>query len=300
MSAMPASLDFRGELRLNEPMARHSSWRVGGRAERWAQPLDLADLAALLHALPPDEPITWTGLGSNLLVRDGGIRGTVICTARLNRIEDLGDARWLVEAGAPCARVARLSARAGARGAEFLCGIPGTMGGALAMNAGAHGGETWPLVEHYETIDRQGHCLRLPATSMRWDYRHAELPPGRAFTRCWLRLKAGDAGQAEARIRELLEHRNRTQPTGMASCGSVFRNPPGDYAGRLIEAAGLKGLSIGGATVSQRHANFIVNAAGARASDVERLMQTVMERVEATHGIRLIPEVCIVGEAGDD
>jgi len=300
MNALPVPRFFRGELRRNEPMARHSSWRVGGTADCWAQPVDIDDLAALLQQIPVNEPITWIGLGSNLLIRDGGIRGTVICTARLNRIENLGDQLWLIEAGAPCARVARLTARGAARGAEFFCGIPGTMGGALVMNAGAHGGETWPLVEHYETIDHQGQITRLPVTSMHWGYRHAELPVGQGFTRCWLRLEAGDAVQAEARIRELLEHRNRTQPTGMASCGSVFRNPPGDFAGRLIESAGLKGLRIGGAQVSDRHANFIVNASGARASDMEILMQTVMERVEAAHGVRLVPEVRIVGEVEHD
>jgi len=300
MIASPPELDIRGDLRLDEPMSRHSSWRVGGNADRWVQPVDIDDLAALLRQLPVTEPVTWIGLGSNLLIRDGGIRGTVICTSGLSRIDYLGDQRWLIESGAPCARVARLTARSGARGAEFLCGIPGTMGGALVMNAGAHGGETWPLVERYETIDRRGLRSQHPTSSMHFGYRHADLPPGLGFTRCWIGLHAGDAAQAEARIRELLEHRNRTQPTGKASCGSVFRNPPGDHAGRLIETAGLKGLRLGGATVSERHANFIVNDAGARASDMEQLMHAVMERVELTHGIRLVPEVRIIGEAAHD
>jgi UDP-N-acetylmuramate dehydrogenase len=297
MSGRGLELDVRGEIRIDEPLSRHSSWRVGGVADRWVQPVDVDDLIGLLGQLPANEPITWIGLGSNLLIRDGGIRGTVICTARLNRIEHEGGHRWRVETGAPCARVARLTARVGSRGAEFMCGIPGTMGGALAMNAGAHGGETWPLVEHYETIDRAGGLARHPAGDMHWSYRHAEVEPGLGFTRCWLQLEAGEPAEAEARIRELIEHRNRTQPTGKASCGSVFRNPPGDYAGRLIESAGLKGFRIGGAQVSERHANFIVNEAGARASDMEQLLQAVVQRVEAVHGVRLEPEVRIIGES---
>lgn len=296
MMASATELDIRGDVRFDEPMSRHSSWRVGGMADRWVQPLDLDDLSALLRQLPAAEPITWIGLGSNLLIRDGGVRGTVICTSRLNRIDHLGDERWMIEAGTPCARIARLSARSGARGAEFLCGIPGTLGGALVMNAGAHGGEIWPLVERYEIIDRQGCRSVHPACDMRFGYRHAEVPPGVGFTRGWLALSAGEATQAEERIRELLEHRNRTQPTGLASCGSVFRNPPGDHAGRLIEASGLKGLRIGGAQVSERHANFIVNDSGARASDMEQLMCLVMERVETLQGVRLVPEVRIIGE----
>lgn len=291
---------LRGEYREREPLARHSSWRVGGPADRWYEPADIADLCDFLAQLPEHEPVTLLGLGSNLLVRDGGIRGTVICTSELGDIEILPGHRYVLEAGVPCAKFARIAARNGSAGAEWYCGIPGTMGGALAMNAGAHGGETWPQVEQVELVDRRGRLHLLPASAFHYGYRHVELPPQQWFTRCWLQLPAGEVAVAEARIRELLAHRSRTQPTGLASCGSVFRNPAGDHAGRLIETAGCKGRQVGGASVSDRHANFIVNAAGARAADMEQLMIEVAAEVLRVHGVALEAEVRIIGEASHD
>jgi UDP-N-acetylmuramate dehydrogenase len=292
-----AATGLRGKLRRHEPMARHTSWRVGGPADRCFEPADIEDLAAYLRQLPADEPVLWVGLGSNLLVRDGGLRGSVILTGGvLDGIERPGDTIIKFGAGVPCAKVARHCANAGLAGAEFLVGIPGTMGGALAMNAGAFGGETWSLVSAVETMDRQGRVRLRQATDYRVAYRSVQGPANEWFIAAHLRLRPGDVNAGVARIRELLARRSETQPTGVASCGSVFRNPPGDFAGRLIESCGLKGHCIGGACVSEKHANFIVNAGRATAADIEALIVHVRESVERERGVRLEPEVHIVGE----
>jgi len=295
--AMLETPPLRGELRLAEPMGRHTSWRAGGPAGRLYRPADAADLAAFLAGLPEEEPLLWVGLGSNLLVRDGGFRGTVVLTqGRLTAMQCLGSVRLRAEAGAACAKVARFAAHQGLCGVEFLAGIPGTLGGALAMNAGAFGGETWQRVEAVETLDRGGRVhLRLPG-DFRIGYREVRGTPDEWFLSATLALEPGDTQAAQARIRSLLERRAQTQPTSQASCGSVFRNPTGDHAARLIEAAGLKGSCIGGACVSSKHANFIVNTGTASAADIERLIERVRETVERVSGIRLCPEVHIVGE----
>ncbi len=290
-----------GRLRLNEPMARHTSWRVGGPAERFYEPASVADLAGFLAELPAGEPLLWMGLGSNLLVRDGGVPGTVIMTSGLlNGLERQGENRVRAEAGVACAKVARFAARAGLKGAEFLAGIPGTMGGALAMNAGAFGGETWTVVERVETLDRAGsHRERMPE-DYRIGYRQVRGPADEWFIAAHLRLEGGDTRESSRRIRDLLKRRSDTQPMGQASCGSVFRNPPGDFAARLIEASGLKGRCIGGACVSEKHANFIVNTGGAMAADIETLIREVADTVERLHGVRLVPEVKVVGRTADE
>ncbi|RMG35425.1 MAG: UDP-N-acetylmuramate dehydrogenase [Gammaproteobacteria bacterium] len=286
---------LRGELRCDEPLARYTSWRVGGPARCLYRPADVEDLAVFLRRLPADEPLLWLGLGSNLLVRDGGFPGTVIALqGRLAEIE-VDETQLYCGAGASCARVARAAARAGLTGAAFLAGIPGTMGGALAMNAGAFGGETWERVVEVQTIDRSGRLRRRPPGDFRVAYRHVEGPKGEWFVSALLSLEPGDVAAEQARIRTLLERRAATQPTGQPSGGSTFRNPPGDHAARLIEAAGLKGYRIGGAEVSSKHANFIVNTGDATAADIEALMRHVQAEVEARFGVRLEPEVHRVG-----
>lgn len=290
---------LRGTLKLNEPMARHTSWRVGGPAERYYEPADLDDLAQFLSQVAADEPLFWVGLGSNLLVRDGGIRGTVIVTTGLlNEMSLLENGLVRIEAGVSCAKAARFAARQGLVGAEFLAGIPGTMGGALAMNAGAFGDETWPHVAAVETIDRHGHRFVRRPDEYEVSYRHVSGPANEWFVAAHLKLSSGDAMAATARIKELLDRRNASQPIGQPSCGSVFRNPPNDYAGRLIEASGLKGQCIGGACVSTKHANFIINSGNATAAEIEAMIAKVVTIVEQQHGIRLMPEVHIVGEKG--
>jgi UDP-N-acetylmuramate dehydrogenase len=296
MSALARGGSLRGELRHDEPMARHGGWRVGGPARRFFKPADRADLVAFLATLAPDEELHWVGLGSNLLVRDGGIDGTVICLqGTLDSIETLADGRVRAEAGATSAAVARHCARAGLLGVEFLAGIPGTLGGALAMNAGAHGDEIWQRVAGVETADRRGRLHARTPADYRIAYRRVAGPAGEWFLAATLQLDPGDPEEGQARIRALLERRGATQPTRQPTCGSVFKNPPGDFAGRLVEAAGLKGCRVGGASVSTLHANFIVTEAGATATDVEALIAQVQATVARLHGVDLETEVRIVG-----
>ena len=295
-SGTGGTADLRGELRRDEPLSRHTSWRVGGAARLLFRPADAADLAIFLRDLVPAESLLWLGLGSNLLVSDEGFAGTVIQTqGRLNTLEYAGDRGVRAEAGVSCARVARFAARCGLTGIEFLVGIPGTIGGALAMNAGAHGGETWDRVVRVRTINRRGELRVRPPTDFRVGYRQVQGPPREWFLEVELDLVPGDAADSLRLIRELLERRGRTQPIGLPSCGSVFRNPPGDHAARLIEAAGLKRLCEGDAQVSEKHANFIVNTGAASARDIVRLIERVQAEVEDACGVRLIPEVCRVG-----
>lgn len=289
----------RGELRLDEPLAEHTSWRVGGPARRFYRPADRHDLVTFLGTLDPSEPLLWLGLGSNLLVRDGGFPGTVIATrGRLAELHASADQRVYAEAGCACAKVARFCARAGLIGGEFLAGIPGTLGGALAMNAGAFGGATWPLVRAVETLDRFGTLRRRGVEDFSVGYREVRGPAGEWFVAAELALAVGDTSAGQARIKALLEQRAASQPIGQPSCGSTFRNPPGDHAARLIEAAGLKGLRLGGAQVSEKHANFIINTGDASAADIETLIARVRDAVERHAGVRLVTEVHTVGVAG--
>jgi len=296
MAAM-AHEPLRGELQFDEPLARHTSWRVGGPADRFYRPADKEDLAAFLQSLPPGEPVTWLGLGSNVLVRDGGVRGTVIGTqGRLNAIELLEGDRLRAGAGAACAVVARTAARAGLGGAGFLAGIPGTVGGALAMNAGAFGGETWRIVVAVETVDRAGVLRRRGPEDFAVGYRSVRGPVGEWFVEGEFQCGAADVAAEQQRIRDLLARRAATQPTGLPSGGSTFRNPEGDHAARLIEAAGLKGFRIGGAEVSPKHANFVINAHGASAADIEALIAHMRATVAERFGVDLVTEVKLIGE----
>lgn len=288
---------LRGELLFAEPLAAYTSWRVGGPAERLYKAADLKDLCVFLERLAVDEPLFWLGLGSNLLVRDGGIPGTVIAThGALQQLTLMGPQTLRAEVGVPCAKVARFSASHSLTGAEFLAGIPGLMGGALAMNAGAWGDETWARVAMVETIDRYGNIHKRTPADYRIGYRSVHGAFEEWFVAAHLHLAAGDEKFIRVRIRDLLAQRAQTQPTGVASCGSVFRNPPGDYAARLIETAGLKSTCIGAACVSTKHANFIINTGGATAAELEALIDLIKDTVLKIHGVTLIPEVQMVGE----
>ena len=290
-------LELRGELRRDEPLARHTTWRVGGPARRLYRPADAEDLAAFLRQLDPGEPLLWLGLGSNVLVPDSGFPGTVIQSQGcLTRMERRGETGLFAESGVACAKLARFAARENLVGAEFLAGIPGTLGGALAMNAGAWGGETWARIAGVRTIDRCGRIRERHPTDYTVGYREVEGPAGEWFLDAVLELEPGDGKAGLERIRDLLDQRARTQPTGLPSCGSVFRNPPGDHAARLIESIGLKGYRLGGAQVSEKHANFIINTGTASALDIARLIELVHGQVEQRTGAGLVTEVCILGE----
>ena len=282
----------------DEPMARHVSWRAGGKADRFYAPLHLADLSSFLKQLAPNEPLLFVGLGSNLLVRDGGFRGTVILMHSAELHAEMRDGRIYAQAGVAAPKVARFAAMHQHPGAEFLAGIPGTVGGALAMNAGCYGSETWDVVEQVNTIDREGNIFLRGRAEFEIGYRHCHFPKEEWFVAAFFKLPAGDGEVSRARIKELLAKRIATQPLSLPNAGSVFRNPPNDHAARLIESCGLKGLARGGASVSEKHANFIVNPKGAaKASDIEWLILEVQKRVLEQKGVKLIPEVRIVGEA---
>ncbi len=333
---------LRGELAYRVPMARHVSWRAGGEAERVYRPADLEDLATFLQGLDEDEPIHFVGLGSNLLVRDGGLRGTVVLLhGALNHIrieqrsqgmhwadKDPGQFGVLyAEAGVAAPKVARYAARHDLVGAEFLAGIPGTLGGALAMNAGCYGHETWEYVAMVQTLDRRGQLHRRLPSEFEVGYRHVELiskqhadtpcplpnplpqageganeryarqnPVHEWFVAAWLLLPRGHGEASREEIRRLLARRVASQPLGLPNAGSVFRNPPGDFAARLIEQCGLKGRRLGHAQVSEKHANFIVNLGGATAADIEALIETVQGTVAARTGVELQREVRIIGD----
>jgi len=288
---------MKGRLLNNEILAKYTSWRVGGPADRLYIPHDRQDLCEFIKSLPANEPVFWMGLGSNLLVRDGGIRGTVINTkGRLKEMELVGDGLVHVEVGVPCAHVARFCAEQGLTGAEFLAGIPGTMGGALKMNAGAFGGETWRIVKNVEMINAEGVVSIRNPGDFKVSYRSVQGFENEWFLAATLTLESGDTTASQNKIKGLLEKRAKTQPTNQPSCGSVFKNPEGDYAARLIEQTGLKGYAIGGACVSEKHANFIVNTGNATAAEIEALIKYVQLKIEENHGVVLQTEVCMVGE----
>jgi UDP-N-acetylmuramate dehydrogenase len=291
--------EFSARVLRDEPLSRHTSWHVGGPAEVFFNPRDRADLTAFLRAAPAGVPIQWIGLGSNLLVRDGGLRGIVISThGTLDALERIDATRVRGEAGVACARLARQCIQWGLGPAEFFAGIPGTLGGALAMNAGAFGGETWEHVRAVETIDRTGRTRRREPAAYRIRYRRVIAPVAEEwFIGAELSFEPRPGAHA-GEVRALLARRRASQPIGEWSCGSVFTNPPGDHAARLIEAAGLKGFRIGDASVSEKHANFILNHGRATAADLERLIEHVRAEVQRVHGIALEPEVRIVGEPG--
>jgi len=287
---------IKGSLMFDEPMSKHTSWRLGGPADQYYVPADLTDLQYFLAQLEPEIEILWIGLGSNLLVRDGGFRGVVI--APLNSLREIHldpDGALYVESGTSCARLAKFCQKQGLDGADFFAGIPGTVGGALAMNAGAFGGETWTMVEQVIMIDRAGNLVERSPAEFEVDYRHVSSPRQEWFAAARFRLPMRAPGES-SNIRELLRQRNATQPIGQPSCGSVFKNPVGQYAAQLIEAAGLKGYCLGTACVSDKHANFIISAIDTTASDVEALIAHIQETIALQFNVTLETEVRIVGD----
>jgi UDP-N-acetylmuramate dehydrogenase len=306
MSENPLASRLRGTLRVDEPMARHVSWRAGGRARTFFVPANVADLCLFLRMRDADEPILFVGLGSNLLVRDGGFPGAVVMTHHaLTGIEPVMGAdpifrpTFYAGAGVPLPHLARFAAKHGAGGGEWMAGVPGTVGGALAMNAGCYGGETWEHVIAAETVDRHGNLRLRTPTDYAIGYRHAALlqPNEEWFVSGVFVFERGDEAAAMKRMKDLLAKRVASQPLNQPNAGSVFRNPPDDHAARLIEASALKGFAIGGAQVSTRHANFIVNLGSATAADIESLVMHVQNVVRIKTGVELVPEVRIVGEA---
>ena len=308
MSEVLNQQNLRGALRVNEPMAKHVSWRAGGVAARAYFPADVDDLAAFLRTISSTEDLYFVGLGSNLLVRDGGVRATVVFThwaLRQISVLSTGENNIAIyaEAGIASPKVARFAALHGAAGAEFLAGIPGTIGGALAMNAGCYGGETWNIVDSVRTIDRHGVVRQREAREFKVGYRYVAGPENESFVAAILRMPRAindpNGEISRNKIKELLSRRIASQPLRQPNAGSVFRNPPNDHAARLIEACGLKGARIGGAEISRKHANFIVNTGGAgvtKAADIEALIDLAQNTVREKFAVALEREVRIIGE----
>ncbi len=314
---------LRGEMLLDEPMSRHVSWRAGGAAQHLYRPADLADLQQFLRQAPAHEPLLAVGLGSNLLVRDGGYRGTVLQMVGALTELRMDEGLIYAQAGVPGAKLARFAASNQLCGAEFFVGIPGTLGGMLAMNAGCYGSETWQKVVRVQVLTRSGELIERMPQEYEIGYRHVALRekgeerrvkgdeaapyegftlpsspfalPQEFFVGAWLKLEAGDVEKARQDIKALMEKRSASQPLQQPNAGSVFRNPPGNHAAKLIEGCGLKGKRIGGAQVSEKHANFIVNTGDATAADIEDLIDEVRATVLRQTGIELHPEVRIVG-----
>jgi UDP-N-acetylenolpyruvoylglucosamine reductase len=293
---------LRGVWQADVDMRRYTSWRAGGRSDCMYQPADLADLAEFMRTLPARERLWTIGLGSNLLIRDGGLRGTALMLhAALTELHIEEDGLVYAQAGVPGAKVARFAALHSLGGAEFFAGIPGTVGGMLAMNAGCYGGEIWERVERVQVIGRGGMLLERTPADYQIAYRHVQLHAASEeyFVGAWLRLPPGDSVAARTEIKSLLAKRIASQPLNLPNAGSVFRNPPHDFAARLIEQCGLKGRRIGWAQVADKHANFIVNLGAATAADIEQLIGEVQQIVQLKTGIRLHCEVRIIGEGTD-
>ena len=290
-------INIKGDLRRQEPMSRHTSWKTGGNADYYYVASDRDDLAKFISKLPSSTPVTWVGLGSNLLVRDGGISGVVISVVGIfNELKKFSDNEIYIGAGVPCAKAAKFSAKYGLEGIEFLAGIPGTIGGALAMNAGAYGGEIWSYVNEVEVINRKGTSKVYEKNEFDISYRTVSISNDEWFISCKMKLEISNRTIVNDRIKKMLNQRASQQPLGKLSCGSVFRNPPNQHAAKLIDLCGLKGKKVGGAMISDKHSNFIINTGNATSLDIEKLIEFVQEVVYEKHSIKLIPEVRIIGE----
>jgi len=286
-----------GMLWHQEPMRKHTSWRVGGAAEMFYVPRDKASLVQLMCQLPGNVPVFWFGLGSNLLVRDAGIPGMVVCTFKgMDKIERIDRDTVYAQAGVTSARLARYCARHGLEGAEFLAGIPGSFGGALAMNAGAFDIDTWSVVDQLECLDREGNIHWFDKQNIHYAYRQVDLPEHHWIVGARIKLRAIRGLDIRRRLRELLKTRRKTPTVQTVKAGSVFKNPENDTAERLLEASGMKGQSIGDAEFSMQHANFIVNRGCASATDIEALIVHARQVVLQQTGVELQAEVCIVGQ----
>ena len=286
---------FGDQVRLEEPMSRYTTWRVGGPAELLFQPQTEAALAEFLAQLAPSVPVHWIGLGSNLLVRDAGVAGVVVTSRKLPRtLKREGLRQVYTSSAVPCATLARALVRWGLGPSEFLAGIPGSFGGALTMNAGAHGSETWDAVQQVRLVTRGGELAIRDAASFDVGYRSVRGQEDAWFMGARLEFD-NDYVPSLLRLRDLQARRKATQPIGQPSCGSVFANPDGDHAARLIESAGLKGTRIGGAEVSPKHANFIINTGDASADDIEALISHVAAVVANRSGVALRHEVRFLG-----
>ncbi len=291
---------LRGRVSANVPLAPYTWFRVGGPAEVLFSPADEEDLAAFLAAQPRGVPVTVIGVGSNLIVRDGGIPGVVIRLGGkgFGAIETTDDLRVVAGAAALDAQVARAAAEARVDGLAFLRGVPGSIGGALRMNAGAHGGETGDCLVEARGVDRAGTIHVFDNAAMGFSYRHSEAPDDMIFTRAVFRGRRGDPETIRAEMERITAAREASQPIREKTGGSTFKNPPGHKAWQLVDAAGCRGLVVGDAEVSPMHCNFLINRGAATAADIEALGEEVRRRVKDTSGVELEWEIKRLGVAG--
>ena len=293
--------NIKGNILLNKMLADYTSWRIGGPAKRYYRPKDIQDLSNFLQIIPEEEPLFWLGLGSNILIRDSGFPGTVIHTLHMSSTlrvigKTIQDGIVIrAEAGTTCSRIAHFCAKNQLLGGEFLVGIPGTFGGALAMNAGSYGEETWRYVIAVETMNRHGEQFLRHPNEFHVGYREVIIPQDEWFIAGHLCFLSENNLLPREKICEVLKKRILSQPIGTLNCGSVFRNPPGRYAAELIEASQLKGKIIGKASISNKHTNFIINEGGALAKDVESLIDLIQEQIWKDHHVELVPEVHRIG-----
>jgi UDP-N-acetylmuramate dehydrogenase len=290
--------DLRGRLLSNEPLAPLTWFRVGGPAQVLFMPEDEADLAYMLAHCPSDIPVTVVGLGSNLIVRDGGVPGVVVRLGRgFNEVTALDDHQVRSGTAVPDVRVARVAQEAGIAGLSFMRGIPGAVGGALRMNGGAYGGETKDVLISARGVGRDGTIVTFSNADMHYTYRHCGAPEDIIFTEALFQGRPGDPAVIAAEMDKITQSREATQPIKSRTGGSTFKNPPGHKAWQLIDAAGCRGLTIGNAQVSELHCNFLINLGGATASDIETLGETVRKRVKETSGVELDWEIKRIGQA---
>ncbi len=290
--------DLKGKLKANALLSDITWFRVGGPAQLLFRPADEADLAYFLKQLPEDVPVTVIGLGSNLLVRDGGIPGVVIRLGRgFGEITIEEGHRLRAGTAVPDVKVARAAADAGIAGLAFYRGIPGSVGGALRMNGGAHGKETCEVLVEAHAVDRAGNIHVLNVDDMNYSYRHCGAPADYIFTQALFQGEEGSRDKILTEMEEIAEYREQAQPIKARTGGSTFKNPPGNSAWKLIDAAGCRGLMVGGAKVSEKHCNFLINEGGASSADLEELGETVRARVKETSGIELEWEIRRLGVA---
>jgi len=294
-SAWHVQLKAWGVLRENEPMSCHTTLGVGGAARWYFRPENRDAVIASMQCVPPDVSLLPLGRGSNLLVPDDGFPGLVMDLSCLAAISSEGK-EMTAEAGVRMSKLAQRSAESGLSGLEFMATVPGDVGGGIAMNAGAFGQQVSDTLQYIEMIDIKGNVTMLDAKMLEMDYRHARLPAGALVLSACFALQSDEPEAMKERMRNMRKKRSSTQPLEKPNCGSVFKNPPNDHAARLIEAVGLKGFRIGGACISDKHANFIINEGQARSSDVCELIRHARQMVEQRFGIRLEPEVRALGD----
>ncbi len=289
------SKKIKGNLRKNISLKKYNTWKVGGKAEYFFEPEDLEDLKIFLN-LTSGEKVTFLGNGSNVLIRDNGIEGYVVCLKKsFNNHHINSENKFIFEAGLSCMKIAQISAKQNFTGLEFLCGIPGTLGGALKMNAGCYGGNIWDNVSDITLINKEGDLIKRKKNDFKISYRNVDIDENNFFVSASFNLQKNQMNNSLNIIKDFLKDRRSNQPTGLPSCGSVFKNPKNHHAAKILDSLGLKGFRVGGAYVSEKHANFIITEKSAKSKDIEKLINYIQKKVYEDKKISLETEVKFIG-----